>query len=418
MDALCINQYDFAERSMQVANMLGSYKQANRVIVWLGEHGDHTKMCFRLWQIQERNKENLDALDVLGTTCSNHAAMLLHGLRDLMQRPWYNRIWIRQEIWAAQRILVACGDSMAAWHLPRAAALADALTNRWIGVRPTGLVTASDLARATVGNATLANRYRNMAGSGDTSTDLLVVIQQSSHCECSDARDRIYGVLGMTTVGSQTRLNATQLDGLLWKASLPIDYRRSVSQVFQDSAIWIMTMHQSLSILLLDATYGGMVDGNTVPSWCPNWSRPFGMGKCTENFGHPHRFIPNVITIHESLLRIKGYKTGTILSTRTETTEDGGLGAYASIRRNEEAAWLKDSLETEFMCEVNKDASPGNEVLFTEHCKCALLLRPLDGKVWQYTGWVYDFPFLSKYQRGLRQEKLIQGAAFDDFDIL
>ncbi|KAK5722118.1 hypothetical protein LTR17_014390 [Elasticomyces elasticus] len=98
--------------------------------------------------------------------------------------------------------------------------------------------------------------------------------------------------------------------------------------------------------------------------------------------------------------------------------EDGGLRAYASIRRNEEAAWLKDSLETEFMCEVSKDASPGNEVLFTEHCKCALLLRPLDGKVWQYTGWVYDFPFLSKYQRGLRQEKLIQGAAFDDFDIL
>jgi hypothetical protein len=39
IDAICINQYDFRERGLQVSRMTDIYKYAKRVVVWLGTEG-------------------------------------------------------------------------------------------------------------------------------------------------------------------------------------------------------------------------------------------------------------------------------------------------------------------------------------------------------------------------------------------
>jgi hypothetical protein len=46
IDALCINQHNLKERSMQGQNMLSIYKKAATVLVWLGECEQDTALCF------------------------------------------------------------------------------------------------------------------------------------------------------------------------------------------------------------------------------------------------------------------------------------------------------------------------------------------------------------------------------------
>jgi hypothetical protein len=45
INALCINQHDLKERSMQVQNMLSIYKKATTVLFWLGECEQDTALC-------------------------------------------------------------------------------------------------------------------------------------------------------------------------------------------------------------------------------------------------------------------------------------------------------------------------------------------------------------------------------------
>lgn len=216
VDALCINQHDLDERSLQVANMLTIFSKAQQVICWLGEHGFCTKLCCTYFEAQEAAKEIAPLSTLLTKACSKHQNTLRLGFRELLDRPWYTRVWIRQELWAAQRIVVACGDSIFGWDCILNVVTNHASFNLWLSdgrlkaIR--GLGMAEPFARATVEDARLSNRYRSTAGLSSTPTDLLSVIQRTSNCGCTDDRDRVYGILGMTTVKSLSALNTTRID--------------------------------------------------------------------------------------------------------------------------------------------------------------------------------------------------------------
>ena len=50
IDAICINQYDPDEKSVQVQRMQDIYRNAKQVLVWIGKEKDHTGLAFE--QIQ------------------------------------------------------------------------------------------------------------------------------------------------------------------------------------------------------------------------------------------------------------------------------------------------------------------------------------------------------------------------------
>jgi hypothetical protein len=47
-DALCINQYNIAERNDQVSTMQTIYRQARRTLAWLGKAGQDSALAFKL----------------------------------------------------------------------------------------------------------------------------------------------------------------------------------------------------------------------------------------------------------------------------------------------------------------------------------------------------------------------------------
>ena len=123
-----------------MVSMLTIYKKATRVIVWLGPHGMHTQSIFRgmeaidtaAWQrycpheyqdllskkyVDELFPINLESGDRSLQLCDSCSRILLEGLEDLMKRPWYNRVWVKQEIWATHTVRVVCGDNTFHWEL-------------------------------------------------------------------------------------------------------------------------------------------------------------------------------------------------------------------------------------------------------------------------------------------------------------
>ncbi|KAJ8130370.1 hypothetical protein O1611_g3262 [Lasiodiplodia mahajangana] len=101
IDAICINQTDHPEKEEQIKLMAGIFSKASRVIVWLGpgvDGGDQALQDIR------HAADDASTEPVTSTTASQQAIIAL------LRRPWFERIWVLQEVAAAQNILIKCGS--------------------------------------------------------------------------------------------------------------------------------------------------------------------------------------------------------------------------------------------------------------------------------------------------------------------
>ena len=82
IDAIFINQADPEEKGQQVQSMAKIYAKASRVIVWLGEAAAGSDQAL----------EEICIVAELHTKRSVNEAAIL----TLLQRPWFQRIWVRE----------------------------------------------------------------------------------------------------------------------------------------------------------------------------------------------------------------------------------------------------------------------------------------------------------------------------------
>ncbi|KAF5875955.1 putative het domain protein [Botrytis fragariae] len=101
VDSICINQEDDTEKSHQIQLMAKIFGQANRVIVYLGDEADDSNQALESIRIAAE-----DDSPTLITNEVNQA-----GIFELLKRPWFQRIWILQEVGFAQQILIMCGSA-------------------------------------------------------------------------------------------------------------------------------------------------------------------------------------------------------------------------------------------------------------------------------------------------------------------
>ena len=83
VDAVCINQGCKQEKERQIQSMAKIYGQANRVIIWLGETADNS----------DRALEEIRVAPGMKSTNSLNG----DAIPALLQRPWFRRIWVRQQ---------------------------------------------------------------------------------------------------------------------------------------------------------------------------------------------------------------------------------------------------------------------------------------------------------------------------------
>ncbi|KOC14041.1 hypothetical protein AFLA70_24g004692 [Aspergillus flavus AF70] len=102
VDAVCINQQDEQEKGYQIQLMPTIYSRASHVIVWLGEAADNSDRA--LEDIRLAADDEFSIYKLGKPPGKDYTAIL-----TLLQRPWFRRIWVLQEISAARSILVMCG---------------------------------------------------------------------------------------------------------------------------------------------------------------------------------------------------------------------------------------------------------------------------------------------------------------------
>lgn len=81
---------------MRITNMITVYSKASEVIGWVGKASpDISQALVDLFKDENCKWKEDDA-----------------GFKNLLRRPWFRRVWVRQEVFAAAKLFLQCGDRM------------------------------------------------------------------------------------------------------------------------------------------------------------------------------------------------------------------------------------------------------------------------------------------------------------------
>ncbi|RDW57321.1 hypothetical protein BP5796_12771 [Coleophoma crateriformis] len=220
VDAICINQNDNEERAQQVQLMVKIYSKAHRVIVWLGKETVNTTEA--LEDIQFAASDEFTELSKIKI---NKQAIFA-----LLQRPWFERVWVLQEVAAARHIAIACGPTEIEGH-------AFCLGLKSLQLSYTDVPKLQTLPSITYLIEGASLRSRNTANSLEKSSlnirTLVELIDMFRTRHASDVRDKVYALLGMASDDPV-------------KAGLQPDYNILWEELFRNLVRLILGKHASV----------------------------------------------------------------------------------------------------------------------------------------------------------------------------
>jgi hypothetical protein len=330
-DAICINQNDVNERNHQVKLMALIYKRASRVISWLGPPADDSdlaieyiaKMAEEIGKVKGYIVINGDYYPIDpsddGTSWVNRVSeyfrardvehRALSALESFLERPYWNRLWVLQEMILATELVFLCGSQRLAWEwLGLVASEVQAFSN----LSPSSLKmrlmaqqwgpavavqTSRDSSKAKLGeNPEFDYGINPTQEIGGLPIEITAVFNQKA----TDPRDFVYGISAIIDLG------------------IPVDYSLSTYVVFRETAMKLVLRRRSAVFLLM--AFSGI--GCRRPSFCsssipclswvpdlaaPNFEPLQGIWYCLDEY---HCSRESELSFHVSpdqgFLRIKG----------------------------------------------------------------------------------------------------------------
>ncbi|KAH7346853.1 heterokaryon incompatibility protein-domain-containing protein [Rhexocercosporidium sp. MPI-PUGE-AT-0058] len=258
IDSVCINQSNEKEKSSQVAEMRNIYAKASRTLVWLGAEADQSTLALKF---ATKCSEALSDVDPKTATKRS----LLYRLRmysdfsvysnnwvaffKLLDRAWFLRAWIVQEIALSTNTKVLCGSTVISWN---------------------------ELYRAL--HYIINYQIWIFEFYGSPQIEVLMALQ-SSQFEISQGRKRIYWqVLSRhrKSLASNARDNVFAFYGLSSHESfkehaIAPDYSETVRNVYMNVAISTLQKTTNLDFLSVPRLTRKSGEDLDLPSWVPDW---------------------------------------------------------------------------------------------------------------------------------------------------
>jgi hypothetical protein len=287
-DALCINQQNPTEKAFQVRNMLRIFEKADRVLGWLRprdsiETLEGEPLLYAILSLRQLQDPQVKWHQ---GECAINLARAQKYLREVCDDAFFQRIWIRQEMFAARRISLFLGgqhyspenqfdgmvSSLFQWlsldaEDPTRKALEsdDPLLDGRFGVDPRFQI----MVRHFQHNGTDRHEYRPPAGRRRYSVHWLRTLQDGGSFHVTDPRDRVYGILGIIS-STTTRLYVEDRPDIKTQ-NFPINYDKSVSEVYQDVVRFLIDTDRNLDCLTVFEDRRGLP--SDLPSWAIDWRR-------------------------------------------------------------------------------------------------------------------------------------------------
>lgn len=315
VDKICVCQERVRERNAQVKMMGDIFKSARKVWVWLGDDYDDSRAGMQL------AKQLLHIAIHQPVTALTPADLETHGLPKrghkrwkalalILQRPWFSRTWVVQEVALNPNVELVLGSLSFTWdelelivsllegQLPREWQLDQAVTALELPFSRINRIRARHL-RHSIASAEakqLADATLIQQSNHDEEPDLIDLLFMSRHLGATDPRDKIYALLG------------------LGKHDVSPDYSMSPYSVYTDFALQVIglvtneaaqreALGQDMKahdpevrraiIMLSCAGRHNQKIHPQLASWVPDWSvelkaRPliFGVGRRFSAGGH------------------------------------------------------------------------------------------------------------------------------------
>ncbi|KAK3307765.1 heterokaryon incompatibility protein-domain-containing protein [Chaetomium strumarium] len=323
-DQICIDQDNAAEKNMQIPLMNLIYRNAGRVLVWLGydEHGvaatafDFVADLAATFADEERRAAfDRGHSDSLGRRPESKDVWA--PLRTLTGLPWFTRAWVVQEIGTRAPATLFWGDAHIDWEV--LFAVCHALTD-YHHLR----------AHVDVQTPKIKYLYRRFIEPPPASRhanrfSFLYELHRARHLVATDPRDKVFAMLGHYSIRHSANKELR---------SLRPDYNQRVEDIYTDVATRALlgddtslltlasVQHDSLPSGSNAATepttsstsldYSSSFSPNKLPSWVPDW-RLYQSHILSEPTS-PHRASGNLraklevddLLASKALLRIRG----------------------------------------------------------------------------------------------------------------
>ncbi|KZL87424.1 ankyrin and het domain-containing protein [Colletotrichum incanum] len=262
VDAICINQQDVEERNEHVKIMGRVYAGASHTRVWLGES---TQMDFHAIRTMFAISEVFEDLFVKRKVLDHNSTMqevqwhfyntgdtqrLDWGLlADMLDRAWFKRTWIVQEIANSRDISVYLGSIKFPWSV---------MAQIILSLSEFKLQTIISECKAfkAIGYMEHLRKERVDGSAASSSEPFLTMLEELRDFKATIPSDKIYGILGLTQ----------------YNDDLVVDYAQTPEKVFTDFAV---TYLKSGSLDILAHCVDSSKQTTLIlPSWVPDWSRP------------------------------------------------------------------------------------------------------------------------------------------------
>ena len=339
IDALCVDQTNTIERNAQVAMMANIFQAALGVIVWLGIEDQFTEDAFttidRLAAIPRPTWDSIDYTDFFKSqwqsnkTIESPSHWNWLGFLAFINRPWFKRAWVVQELALARYALLVCGSRSLPW--PRLDhTLSFIRAKRWyhhlhtekIGhidtvrmepgiygdfLKSRSIFHMSAFALARTRRWVVANRKQNKAP-----TTLEKLIQMHRETQAKDPRDKIYAFMGLADTKT---LSVSDLPSLAEP-----DYKLPVQDVYTRVTISLLLSSGDLH-LLSHVQDSSRTKLQGLPSWVPDYSVqlvPYPLafrGATAWSACGKLGWIPDKDAMLEGLLKVEGYMIGRVEET-------------------------------------------------------------------------------------------------------
>lgn len=257
IDQICINQDDLKEKTQQVILMSKVYQRAWSTLAWLGEETDIQSGALEtmltigrsLQYYTDERAPDLEDFERLSLPAPSSPKW--SKLNEFLRNPWFQRVWVIQEVVLSYSIQLVCGEKTISWL---------DLAMFGICMVKHDLIQYLDPDMAARGQVLQSGclRIEEIRGMKDyndnfpSQSSLLSVLVEGRGAQATDLRDKVFAVMGM----SSTIINP--------------DYTKGLFDVFTEAARSILSDDLMSMLCCVDHTN----PASDHQSWVPDWSLP------------------------------------------------------------------------------------------------------------------------------------------------
>ncbi|KAL2674359.1 hypothetical protein Neosp_012810 [[Neocosmospora] mangrovei] len=300
-DAICINQDDREgddEKARQIVLMTNIFQSAVRVYIWLGEDEDESDVAIQfLEEIAPIASGETDGqVPKHSPNFPKVEDPKWSILAKLLERKWFRRVWVAQELVLAREAIVVCGALQMPWD--RFHGAVEACFSVVEGEGYSFLLPRQTRVAAVLHLGAFRHDYYN---DRDKCGDLLMLLERFHMAEATRQRDKLFALLSLAKDGK----NYTP------------DYKKPLEDIITHFAGVLVKNGRAMDLLYRARGYSKKFP--EFPSWIPNWiSSPYPdtISRWPDRtHGHPYAAATSVDSDTEligSTLYIDGYKLDSI----------------------------------------------------------------------------------------------------------